>query len=293
MGVERIEYRGWTNAYRLTNDAAELVLVTDIGPRVMSLRVHEGENILYNDAGALGLADGHQQWRSYGGHRLWVSPESARCYAPDNAPCDVSVGADWVEATQPDATHGLARTMRVEVGADRFRIVHRVTNTTDLFDTGALWALTCVRPDGRLVFPWATGGDWSLKKIVFWDCWAGHGSDARSVQYQPGDQLYVIEPSGEQGKVGTTGTQAWMGYAGHGVFFHKTFTHVPDQPYPDDNCAIQVYTCADFCEMETLGPLGTFLPGRSRQHVEQWFIRPGDVDPHDEAAVLAIVGARP
>ena len=289
MGIEQVEYKGWQGAYRLTNEVAELVLVTDIGPRVMALRIHGGENVLYNDPGALGLADGHAEWRSYGGHRLWVAPESPRCYAPDNGPCEVNVGTDFVEATQPDPQHGLARTMRVEVLADRFRLVHRVTNTTNLINTGALWALTCVRPDGRIVFAWATGGDWSLKKIIHWDRWAGHGSNPTSSQYQPGDQLYVIEPSGEEGKVGTTGTRGWIGYSGHGVFFHKTFCHVPGQVYPDDNCAIEIYTCADLCEMETLAPLGTFLPGQSREHVEQWYIRPGEVDPHDEAAVLGIV----
>jgi len=32
-----------------------------------------------------------------------------------------------------------------------------------------------------------------------------------------------------------------------------------------------------------------FLADRPREHVEQWFLRPGEVDPHDEAAVLAII----
>jgi len=38
MRVEKGEYHGWPNAYFLTNNTGERVVLADVGPRVCSLR---------------------------------------------------------------------------------------------------------------------------------------------------------------------------------------------------------------------------------------------------------------
>ncbi|PYJ52637.1 MAG: hypothetical protein DME82_16060 [Verrucomicrobia bacterium] len=87
--LERIPYRGWNTAYRLSNGTVELIVLADVGPRIISYRFIGGENQLHEveaDTGQLGRSD----FRLYGGHRLWVSPELESTYFPDNVPVEVS-----------------------------------------------------------------------------------------------------------------------------------------------------------------------------------------------------------
>ena len=42
-GVEKGEYHGWPNAYFLTNDTGERVVLADVGPRVVHCALGGGE----------------------------------------------------------------------------------------------------------------------------------------------------------------------------------------------------------------------------------------------------------
>ena len=80
--LDRISYRGWENAYRISNGTVELVVLADVGPRVISYSFVGGENIFHEVAEQAGLRGG-KDFRLYGGHRLWVWPEVERTYFPD------------------------------------------------------------------------------------------------------------------------------------------------------------------------------------------------------------------
>ncbi len=71
MKIEKTKLKG-REAYCLTLGDTEMIVVTGVGPRIMSLRTGGGENILWIDE--VGLKRG--RWKIYGGHRLWVSPEN-------------------------------------------------------------------------------------------------------------------------------------------------------------------------------------------------------------------------
>ena len=85
-------------------------------------------------------------------------------------------------------------------------------------------------------------------------------------------------------KVGVTGFDGWSGYVRGGSLFLKRFTHQPDAVYADFGSSIEVYTNADFLELETLGPLQELRPGQTAEHVEDWYLFRG-ADAADEAAV--------
>ena len=53
--VERVTYHGWTNALRLRNRVAEVIVVPEIG-RVMSFRLRSGENVFWEDRSLDGRA---------------------------------------------------------------------------------------------------------------------------------------------------------------------------------------------------------------------------------------------
>jgi hypothetical protein len=68
MMLERLPYRGWPNAYRLSNRVVELIVTADVGPRILFYGFCGRENMLHevnDDAGKVGGS----QFRLYGGHR--------------------------------------------------------------------------------------------------------------------------------------------------------------------------------------------------------------------------------
>src|SRR5690349_21268665 len=68
--VEKVNCVNLPNCYKLTNGTVELVVTTDIGPRVMRYAFVGGENILGEIPGSTADKD-RNTWQSWGGHRLW------------------------------------------------------------------------------------------------------------------------------------------------------------------------------------------------------------------------------
>ena len=64
--LERINYRGWQNSYRIFNPTVELVVLADVGPRIISYGFRNGENILHEVPEHAGLSGG-REFRLYGG----------------------------------------------------------------------------------------------------------------------------------------------------------------------------------------------------------------------------------
>jgi hypothetical protein len=151
MNIERIKYRDWTEAYRCTVGPAELVVVTAIGPRILSLRLDGGVNVLFEDDTQFGVG----AWRLYGGHRFMTAPESAATYLPDNTPCEAQVSNGRLRITQLPDARGLQKTLVIASGpqAPGFEIIHGLVNRSRRAWFGAPWACTCVKPEGPVMIP--------------------------------------------------------------------------------------------------------------------------------------------
>src|SRR3954470_7907038 len=83
---EKIAYLGLPNCYRIFNATTELVLATDIGPRILRYAFVDKDNVLgeYPDRAASTVFG---EWKPWGGHRLWAAPERMpETYSPDNSP---------------------------------------------------------------------------------------------------------------------------------------------------------------------------------------------------------------
>ncbi|MYB54434.1 MAG: hypothetical protein F4X77_19875, partial [Acidobacteriia bacterium] len=69
--VEKIPYAGWPNCYRLSNGEVELIVTSDVGPRIIRYGFEGGQNFFVELEEDLGKTGG-DNWRLYGGSRLWV-----------------------------------------------------------------------------------------------------------------------------------------------------------------------------------------------------------------------------
>lgn len=129
--IVKTTYKGWPNCYRVSNGRMELIATTDVGPRIIRVAHPDGPNEFKEFDGMIGQTGG-ADWKIYGGHRLWHSPEAKpRTYEPDNSPVETQVEGETLHLTQPtEATTGIQKEIfiRLSTDAPKARITHRLTN---------------------------------------------------------------------------------------------------------------------------------------------------------------------
>ena len=72
--IQRMNYKGWPDAYRLSNGAAEVVVVPAIA-RVMRFAFVGGPNLIWENPAALGTPAKAGEWPNYGGEKAWPWPQ--------------------------------------------------------------------------------------------------------------------------------------------------------------------------------------------------------------------------
>jgi len=280
MSVRQTIYRQWKQAYEIVSGEAKAVVVTEIGPRILSLTLGDGSNLLFEDTEQkIGSGD----WRIYGGHRFWIAPETGLTYAPDNAPAHARIaGEELVVRVPVDPATGLEKTLSVAPAPGGFVVRHTLRNTADfLAPAGAVWGLTCMRPTGVCALPWRSGPErWSVANIKLWARWADHGTDLESAQWKPRAELYEVHPTGEEGKIGCFADRGWIGQWTREATFVKRVAVTPGGAYPDGGCNLELYTCSNFIELETVSPMAILGPGEVLEHEERWYVsRPIEMTP--------------
>ena len=280
--LERISYRGWENAYRISNATIELVVLADVGPRVVSYRfVGSGENIFHEVPEQAGLIGG-SDFRLYGGHRLWIWPEIERTYFPDNSPVTVSQSHKQVSFTAPveSAAPGSNLQKELEIRLDegsRVTVTHRVTNRDSRSTELALWAPTVMKAGGRAILPLpprvAMDKDHfqSVGPLTLWSF-----TDFADSRWVLGTEYVQLQqqtnPTGRflEQMTGVYNPEGWSAYFLNGTLFLKTAPLTPGALYPDFGCNFEVFTNPDFLELESLGPRVQLGPGESTSHTESW-----------------------
>src|SRR5271165_2242473 len=82
--VEKTEYRGWANCYRVSNGEIEVIVTGDVGPRIIRFGFVGGQN-LFNEFPDQRGKSVEATFRLRGGDRVWMGPEDASAsWAPDN-----------------------------------------------------------------------------------------------------------------------------------------------------------------------------------------------------------------
>jgi hypothetical protein len=303
--LERISYRGWDNAYRLSNGVVELVVTADVGPRILFYGFRNGENLLHEVAEEAGKTGG-SEFRLYGGHRLWASPEVERTYYPDNTRVAVSQHGRATRFTAqreelPPGTN-LQKELEIELAAtgSQVRITHRVRNEDQRSTTLAPWSPTMMGAGGRTILPLspriAQDKDHYLPVGVF-SVWSYTDfADPRWVLGTSYIQLrHLANPKGrfQEQMGGIYNSAGWGAYFREGYLFIKRAAVIGGAQYPDFGCNFEVFANPDFIELETLGPLVELKPGEVAEHMERWWlfagVTAGENDAWIDSAVVPLV----
>lgn len=291
---EKYAYGGWPNCVRLSNGKIEVVVTTDVGPRVMRLGFNGGQNLMKEAPEDLGKTGG-DTWRSYGGHRLWHAPEAMpRTYFPDNDPVPYVIQGGTIKLTQKvETTTGLVKEMEITLAEseNRITLVHRLVNRGQWDVECSAWCLTVMAPGGRAIFPqedFRPHPDYLLpaRALVLW-----HYTDMKDPRWIWGTKYLQLKQDPQRDvkqKVGLMNKQGWCAYALKGDVFIKCFAFDPQAAYPDYGCNNETFTNAEMLEVETLGPLVKIPPGGSTEHVERWYLFRAPLD-ETEASLDALL----
>ncbi|BCS33785.1 hypothetical protein TBR22_A30120 [Luteitalea sp. TBR-22] len=276
--VQRVACPGQGQCVRMTNGTVEVLLATEIGPRILRYGFVGGDNLLgWVPETTVKTALG--DWKPWGGHRLWAGPEHMpRSYSPDNAPVDVKVEGRTATLTQDvEPRTGLRKVMTVtlaETGSG-VTVGHRLENTS-LWDIQvAPWALTIMNGGGTVILPqepYASHDDALLpvRQVTLWAY-----TDLSDPRWQIGPKfLRLHNDAARQGsqKIGIANHQNWAAYHRAGQLFVKRYDWKDGATYPDGGVNTETYTAGAFIELETLGVLASLPPGGSAAHEERWFL---------------------
>ncbi len=278
MNSDFVAFGGWPRCVRLSNGIVDLIVTTDIGPRIVRFGF-EGEANEFRLFDELAGQTGGSEWRGYGGHRLWHAPEvQPRTYAPDNDPVTVTTHAGRVRFTQPvEGATGIEKEMELWLAADaaHVHVVHRLRNRGLWPVTLAPWAISVMAPGGTAIFslPPRRPFPEALQPTGLLALWSY--TDLGDPRWGWGHRFVLLrQDSGATGpqKIGAAVPAGWVAYHRADHLFVKRFRPVAGARYPDLGCSVEVYTDSAMLEVETLGPLVTLEPGSTTEHEEHWHL---------------------
>ncbi len=273
--VEKTEYKGWANCYRVSNGEIEAVVTADVGPRIIRFGFVGGQNLFKEYPEQLGKS-GEKSFQLRGGDRVWKSPEDQATWAPDNVAVAVEVTPVGLIARAPvEPATGLQKEIEIRMASTgtQVTVIHRITNRSASPMEFAPWALTMMAQGGTAVsaFPPRGKHPENLAPTNPLVMWAYTDLSDPRLKFTKKYLMLRQDPNNPQAqKLGMFNQDTWAAYVLHGEAFVKRTSADPAKRYPDFGSSFEIFTNNEFLEVETLGPLSTVNPGQTVERVEDW-----------------------
>jgi hypothetical protein len=287
--MEKVSYGGWKNCIRLANDKIELIVTTDVGPRIIRLGTIGGQNLFKEYKDQLGKVGG-QNWNNFGGHRLWHAPEAKpRTYYPDNETVGYAWNGQTLALTQNiESTTGIGKEIEITLNEsdNHVKVLHRLINRNMWDIKASPWCLTVMAQNGCAIIPnepYRAHTEYLLpaRPMVLW-----HYTNMADKRWKWGTKYVQLRQNPNvktPQKLGVFNSQGWVAYYLNKQLFLKRYGCVYG-PYPDFGCNTEIFTNSAMLELETLGPLATLDAGMGKtEHVEHWFICDIEVEDDEDS----------
>jgi len=271
--IDKINFSGWENSIKLSNGIIDVVATTDIGPRIVRFGFENDVNEFNLDPKTIGLKGG-DEYRLYGGHRLWHSPEDRkRTYAPDNDPIDwheIENGVRLIQKLEKWVNTQKQIDIILSPDESKVRLVHRITNFGAWPIELSAWAITVLATEGIEIIPQPNKDTGLLpnRQIVFWPY-----SKMNDKRMFWGEKYIALKQDPNikaPFKLGINNQEGWAAYIRGGHLFVKRYYPQHDATYPDFGVSFETYVDNWALEIETLSPLAKLQPGETVEHVEEW-----------------------
>lgn len=294
--IEKIPYAGWPNCFRVSNGEVELIVTSDVGPRIIRYGFVGGQNLFVELEEDLGHTGG-SSWRLYGGSRLWVAPEDAvYSYGADNAPVEITVSGNRLSAQAPVENTGVQKRIEVELAdtGSEVKVLHVLENRTIWPLRIATWVLSMMARGGvgittlppRGTHPEVLAPTNPLIVFAFTNM-----ADSRWTWLEKYIVLRQDPRISDPEKVGLFNPKTRGAYLLNGELFVKKFEAPVGDEYPDMGSSFETFTNERFLELETLGPMEVLMPGEALEHLETWTLhRPVTVERWDDSGLDRALG---
>ncbi|MGE5250093.1 MAG: hypothetical protein ACM3QS_07735, partial [Bacteroidota bacterium] len=275
----------------LENAALSLLVTRSVGPRIISLRLNGGENLLAELPDFVTRLPDGGIYHFYGGHRLWHAPENMpSSYSPDDGPVEVRPSEDGLTAIQPvEVQTGIEKSIQLSLAGSAAQVTlrHTLTNRAARPVECAPWAITQLRSGGVAILPQSREQTGVLPNrcLALWPY-----ADFANPGVSWGDRYILVRASMRAPfKLGFPNPRGWLAYWLEGTLFVKRAAFEPGGEYGDFGSSSECYCNDRFLELETLAPLSRLAPGESAAHVETWELYADIEAPENEDAAQRIV----
>src|SRR5438477_8595363 len=256
--VEKVEYKGWKNCYRVANGEIELIVTGDVGPRIIRFGFVGGQNLFKEFTDQLGKS-GEEKFQLRGGDRVWKAPEDPiATWAPDNVQVEIQLTPTGLIAREPiEPLTKLQKEIEISMmpSGTGVKVSHRITNHSLFPLEFAPWALTMMAPGGIAVsgFPPRGRHPANLEASNPLVMWAYTNlADPRWKFTKKYLTLRQDPSNAEVQKIGLFNRDTWAAYILKGEAFVKRSNADPAKTYPDFGCSFETFTNSEFLEIETL-----------------------------------------
>jgi hypothetical protein len=301
--VERTQYKGWPNCYRVTNGEVELIVTSDVGPRVIRFGFVGGQNLFKEYADQMGKS-GEEKFQLRGGDRVWKAPEDPiATWAPDNLPVEITATPSGLIARAPvEPVSSLQKEIEISMASSGSEVMvfHRITNRSLYALEFAPWTLTMMAPGGVAITGFPPRGKHPINleatnPLVMWAY-----TDLSDKRWTFTKKYFALRQDPAQPnpqKLGTFNPDTWAAYLLNGEAFIKRTRADPTKIYPDFGCSFETFANGEFIEIETLGPVTKVHPGQTVEQAERWSLHrnvnlTGLNDEAIDKAVLPLLGTR-
>ena len=299
--IDKTTYAHYGNVMKLTNGTVDVMVTTDVGPRVIYYGFCGGTNILGELPASDAVKSEFGEWHPFGGHRLWAAPEAMpRSYWPDNDPIKAEKASDSSVRFTPALEKGtnLQKEITVTLGPNgtEVTVLHTITNKSIWPVELACWALTIMNGGGTTIFPqepFKPHGEVLLpaRPMVLWNY-----TDMSDPRWTFGKKYVQLRTDASRDfaqKAGAAVKPGWAAYLRDGLLFVKRFPYREGATYPDYGCNFETFTKGAFMEIESVGPLMKLDPNGAANYVEKWFlfkdVKAGDSEESLDAAIAPLV----
>ena len=270
-------YHGWKGCVRLTNGTVELVVVPSIA-RIMRYSYVGGKNLLWENPALVGKPPpaSTRDWINWGGDKLWNSPQDRWGWPPDRAldqeACTVKVLPDKsllvIGATS--AKSGIHFTRKITMKPKGTEVT--IVNTMTASETGAVewgvWEVAQMDSPDQLRLPLNKSGKFPMGYLVFKNSEPAPGSTKLTTT----DVLYHRDLK-KSSKIGSDSPKGYLIGEKDSIRFTLKQQVTAGANYPDDGCALEMYSSPDptkYMELELMGPVEWVQPSESLIMITHW-----------------------
>ncbi len=132
------------NCLKLANGQVEVLAAIDYGPRIVSFKKINGENLFFEDVEGMihnnsleieNVYGAGKFWKGKGGHRFWIAPEKMPfTYYPDDSPVNYEIEGNILRLLQaPQIENGIQLTIELMMEEEKseIKITHIVKNISN------------------------------------------------------------------------------------------------------------------------------------------------------------------